>query len=538
MIGSRHLFIALMLSLFVNSNTLAQMPSAVFQAGGDGIENLKYLQQVNENKLLIGGVFDESFFLGGEELTHVGEDDVFLSKLDGDNHADWILTIGSDFDDELSGVAYEEDEYVYITGSFWLETQIDTFHLTSTESPKSIFLVQLASSTGTVNWAQTIEGSDIKIVNDIQVNSVGDIVLTGYFSEAIYIGDTTLNAQAETDFFLATFDNEGSLKWALNNGHSGVTKSEAVAVLSNDEIAIAGVFNDSLYISDTLLVAETFDNDIFISAFSPEGEELWVEKAGGVHEESIVDIDVDNVDNIYLSGHFIGVINLEDDLSIQSSTGWADLFVLKYDGFGQILNARRYGGDELQHNTGLLVTEDHLWMTGNFIGTMLIGENTYDAGTQTAGFMTRLDHDLNPETGWSLRSAVNNVFPTVLSTGTEGEIMIGGGYGNDIIGIDDLTSPAGPFDIFVIKYPEDSVNANFDPSASIEVTLFPNPSSEVIYIQTEISDFQVQLLDANGQRILYGQNKSKIDVSFLPAGVYFVEIFNNSARWQGSIIVD
>ena len=529
-------YLVILISVFqINILAYSQTPVDALRLGGSGIESLSHIQMFqNENKI-IAGTFDTPFDIEGNFLENTGENDIFLARLNQNNEAIWALCFGSDFDDEISGLTVD-DNAVYSTGSFWLEIQLGEIPLESTKSPKSLFLTKTDAETGDFLWAHTIEGSDVKIITDLE-NRGETLILSGYFSDTLFIGDTTLIATAPTDMFAASFNKEGSFNWAINLGYSGVNKALETEILSNENIVLAGIFNDTLDIADTTLIAETYDDDIFLACFSSQGQPLWATKAGGVHEENIIGLKTDAQDHIFASGHFVGVINLDNDLTIQSSTGWADLFVLKYDANGEILASRRFGGDELQHNTAIEVTEDHIFLTGNFRGEMTIAENHYNAENQTAGFILRLDHELQPQTGWTLRSPNNNVFPSCLESDGNGNFIVGGGYGAEITGIEMLGPPMGLFDIFLLTYPENSINDLFLPTADFELDVFPNPAKESIHITTSLENFRVELIDIHGKVITSGYNWHKLPVDTLSPGIYFIRISSKKFRETKKVIV-
>lgn len=530
----RSILLLLSFTLLAGS-TLAQGPLDATRLGGQGIESLSHIQVLPNGNKLIAGTFDNSFDINGQILEHFGENDVFLTSLNNDNEAEWTISFGSDFDDEVSGVALTESA-LFTTGSFWLEVQLGDTILESSKSPKSLYLSAINPETGDFIWSQTIQGSDVKISTDLESRE-NNLFLSGYFSDTLFIGDTLLVAKSETDMFLSSFDTNGIFNWAFNIGYSGVNKILETTILSNGDIIVGGVFNDTLQIADTVLVAETFDDDIFLAGFSPEGMPLWATKAGGVHEENITGLKTDDQDHIYASGHFVGVMDMGNNQSIQSSTGWADLFVLKYSAEGNIINARRFGGDELQHNTALEVTDDNIFLTGTYRGEMVIGDDNFDAGNNTSGYVLRLDHSLEPQSGWTLRSITNSVFPTCLVSESNGNFIIGGGYGETIAGIEMLDTPMGLFDIFLLTYPEDAVNGTRDFQPAIDLEVFPNPVVDELYLNTSLENFSVEMVDNNGKIISYGTNIHQFDLSQYPAGIYFLSAWSNGIRKTVKVVV-
>jgi hypothetical protein len=62
------------------------------------------------------------------------------------------------------------------------------------------------------------------------------------------------------------------------------------------------------------------------------------------------------------------------------------------------------------------------------------------------------------------------------------------------------------------------------PAHAPTFSLVPNPASRLFRVQSESAVEAVVLFDALGRQVLAVQNKSEVDVSALPSGVYFVKI--------------
>jgi len=91
-----------------------------------------------------------------------------------------------------------------------------------------------------------------------------------------------------------------------------------------------------------------------------------------------------------------------------------------------------------------------------------------------------------------------------------------------------------------------AVKVNESNYFSNDFNLFPNPASDFINIKFN-SDAgckaSLQLFSTNGQLIyncdhemLFEKNVKKINISFLPKGIYYVHIFNNSLNFVGKFI--
>ena len=59
--------------------------------------------------------------------------------------------------------------------------------------------------------------------------------------------------------------------------------------------------------------------------------------------------------------------------------------------------------------------------------------------------------------------------------------------------------------------------------AGAEISIFPNPSSSIIYIdQTKSLDFQLTIVNLNGKNMLRVKNPKSIDVSKFTSGIYLL----------------
>ena len=69
------------------------------------------------------------------------------------------------------------------------------------------------------------------------------------------------------------------------------------------------------------------------------------------------------------------------------------------------------------------------------------------------------------------------------------------------------------------------------------ITLYPNPSKNLIYIDSDNSSFTASIFNLNGEFILRKNIKTQIDISDLKKGVYFTELINESNKSFYKLIV-
>jgi hypothetical protein len=91
----------------------------------------------------------------------------------------------------------------------------------------------------------------------------------------------------------------------------------------------------------------------------------------------------------------------------------------------------------------------------------------------------------------------------------------------------------------VMKY--DSVMAGIDEKQKSKLSLYPNPASNLITVETlsTLTQYQLSIMNVDGQQLItrqITQPKTQLDISNLPSGVYFVRITNNRTLELGKFV--
>jgi len=73
-----------------------------------------------------------------------------------------------------------------------------------------------------------------------------------------------------------------------------------------------------------------------------------------------------------------------------------------------------------------------------------------------------------------------------------------------------------------------------------KLNVYPNPTNESVYIQSELKNYSLTFSDLYGKVIYSGQNTDKLDVSNLSSGTYFISIHDrdSSAKFNRIVIVE
>lgn len=193
-----------------------------------------------------------------------------------------------------------------------------------------------------------------------------------------------------------------------------------------------------------------------LSLKSTHGQ-YWLQNAGGTANDEALAVARDAAGNIYTTGYFTA--NAAFGSQIINSSGSGDVFVMKQDGSGNIVWAKKAGGSYGDRGTGIAVDgAGNVFVTGHFRGTANFGSHqlTAPSGTQH-GFLTKLD--ANGNFIWAVQMGGTDLtIPYDVATDNSGNAIVTGQFKQQCqIGAMGYTSMLNPatmqrsFDMFIAK---------------------------------------------------------------------------------------
>ena len=182
---------------------------------------------------LSGNVLTTGYIEGGTDfdpsegelnLTAVDEEDIFISKLDGEGNLVWARRIGGENSELGYGIDTDGEGNVIVTGFFQGSVDFDPgedeFILTTPPS-SDVFVLKL-SPDGNFLWAKSFSGVLDEIGFDITVDESGNLYITGEFGGTVDFdpgpGVFEIASVDARDVFVVKLDQDGDLDWARSFG--------------------------------------------------------------------------------------------------------------------------------------------------------------------------------------------------------------------------------------------------------------------------------------------------------------------------------
>ena len=188
--------------------------------------------------------------------------------------------------------------------------------------------------------------------------------------------------------------------WVKSFGDTtGDVVVEGVVTDSDNNVIITGTFSSALLVlNDMTTLQNKGIYDVFLIKYDPRGEIIWTKSFGGVKEEYVNDISIDDENNIYITGNFKSNSFKVGNNTVASS--WPDnVYVAKFDRYGDF-NWLSHSEKVTNWVWGTAVCSDagqNIFLTG-YTNSKAISFGDIDLSLNTTnykGFYCRLDAEGN-----------------------------------------------------------------------------------------------------------------------------------------------
>jgi len=176
--------------------------------------------------------------------------------------------------------------------------------------------ISMFDAKGNLKWIQASSAVGGLVWNSITPDGFGNWYTLGKFSGRIeWIKD---NQKSIPDgLLLAKWDSEGNLLWWQNLAVDGFATPVSLSADGEGSCYLAGMFQGKLSFQGKN-IEQNYSTDIWIAKTSSSGTLIWINKAGGNSEDSLISMSATINGNFYLAGHTngeatFGKYKLKDD---------------------------------------------------------------------------------------------------------------------------------------------------------------------------------------------------------------------------------
>ncbi len=373
----------------------------VVSGGGDSSDIAYNIRTDSAGNSYVAGYISNTATFGSYSISSKGNSDLFVAKLDSKGVWQWVAGGGSNGFDYAYDLALDNSGNVYVSGSFYNNATFGTFSLSS-QGSQHAFVGKL-NNKGVWEWVTSGGGNTSDYAYGVDVDSSGNVYVTGYFYNSGTFGSISLTSVGGPDIFVGQVSNSGVWQWVKRAG--GKTSSEndtsdygrSVRVDGSGNAYVVGYFYTDADFGSTSISTQG-GGDIFVTKLDKSGNFTATTSLGGIgsNYDYAHGIAQDSQGNFYIAGTFQGVMAV-GSTTLTSQGASNNVFVAKIDGSGNWLWAKNAGGSfSSSYAYGVAVDgTDNVYITGYYYaedkGNVAFGSLTFTGANSSRMFVSKLD---------------------------------------------------------------------------------------------------------------------------------------------------
>jgi gliding motility-associated-like protein len=341
----------------------------------------------------ISGTTDMDPGTGTFNLTSIGSNDIYVSKLNALGEFVWAKRIGGLFYEAATTLDIDNNGNLYIGGTFQSTVDFDpgsgVSNLSNVDGGNATFLLKLDLD-GNFIFAKKVAGSQyshslwsLSIASSGYIYATGVFTGTSDFDPGSGVFNLSTGGGTDSDIFISKYDNSGNLVWAKqfagNNG--GVCWS--IDTDAQENIYAAGIFygtcdfdpGPSVFNLTSVAAGAGFNSDIFITKLNSNGDLIFAKQITGLYGGDCWDMTVDPSGNIFMTGDYRSVTDFDPGTSTYSLDPgiYSDCYVLKLNTLGSFIWVRTFEsvGQPTSNSRGFTICTDNqgnIYTAGDFVG--------------------------------------------------------------------------------------------------------------------------------------------------------------------------
>lgn len=371
---------------------------------------------------------------GTANLSSVGDNDIFVAKYNNAGQYLWAFSLGNILNETADKMTIDSAGNIYVSGSFrgtldFDPSPTDTFNLTSNGDIGTdpgfggdAFLAKY-SNDGTFLWAINAGSTSIlDLGGAVSIDNNGDVLWSGGFTGTTDFDPSanvsTLTTTGAASTFLAKYSSTGNFIWVKGFIGTNIvnTTGRDIAVDKTGNIYFTGLYDGTIDLDPDTAVHNFASNgcqDFFLVKLDSTGQYKWGFNVGGLGCDYPWNMELDTLNNIYMTGFFSNTVDFNPGAVINSQTskGGLDGFVVKYDENGNHLFSGSIGGMGDDYAFGLILTNNGFTISGSFVATadFDMGTNSYNLVSSGGadGYIARYDLNGNFENVFKIGGTQN-----------------------------------------------------------------------------------------------------------------------------------
>ncbi len=371
--------------LFTLSSTAQSFEWAI-SMGGESSDVVNGISIASPDEVYSAGYFQGSvdFDPGADDaVLSAAQRSTFVQKEDDLGNFVWAKSVVGILANGANSIATDTEGNVIAAGYFQANADFNPgpeSELLSSVGMNDAYVLKL-NADGDFLWARGTGGFGNEITYSVTVDAVGNIISIGTFEGEVDFdpgaGVYNLTSHGNLDIFIQKLDADGNFLWARSIGGSELDMGNSIVADGDGNIYMSGFYGDLVDFDPGPGVVNLSggDESPYVLKLDASGNFIWAVSTQGDGGGRGYALDLDNDNNVVLTGHFSGNVDFDpsaDVFSLTSSAIYYDVFVLKIDSAGEFIWAKSFGSNS-SFDAGrslVIAPSNDIWITGSFQGTV------------------------------------------------------------------------------------------------------------------------------------------------------------------------
>lgn len=340
----------------------------------------------------------------------------------------WAKSVGGPSEDTGRLIATDGNGNIYIAGTFKYSVDFDPgineaivpHYGNQYYQDNDIFIAKYTKN-GEYLWAIHIGGEEPDNVEDMAVDTEGNVYITGNFADSLDFDPSDqqvfLKSVGQKNIYLAKYDGKGNYQWAHSIGDISTEYAYGISVDIEGNVYLTGElpggytdFDPSP--STALLYHNT--SSAFIAKYRTDGTYEWAKNLRASISEG-KDVTIDLEGNIIITGRFSRPTDFDfgDSSKILETYGNDDIYIAKYDKDKNYQWAINIGGTGYSEQVRKITTDDrgNVFVTGSFTGTIYFDQKKDSLTSQGNNDIFIAKYDSAGVYQWAIHLGKNSLHP-------------------------------------------------------------------------------------------------------------------------------
>ncbi len=505
--------------------------------GGNSDDQLGALWPTTDGGMVLGGR-SYSNISGEKTETNRGVDDYWVVKLNRAGEIEWQRTIGGSDIDEILDLQQTRDGGYILTGNSVSYPSADK---AENKGVFDFWVIKL-NRFGSVEWQKALGGDGYEFCNSVRQTRDGGYLIGGS-SNSYISGDKSEDSRGGYDYWIVKLNRTGDKLWDKTVGGNGDEFLSQVIETPDGGYFLGGISTSD--ISGDKSENSRGLNDFWAVKLDRNRNIQWQKTAGGSDNDYVNGL-VQTPDGGYvLSGSSASNISGE---KTENSRGAFDFWLVKFTKNGNIQFDKTIGGNNYEFEATVDNTSDDGLIVAGNSSSDVSGDKTENSRGGYDYWVIKLNKDGTIAWDKTIGGNGDDNVRTVKEI-ERNQYIIGGSSWSDISG-DKTEASRGEYDYWVVtlKGGRSIVSSGISSDAESKIAVaadsenkylyvYPNPAKNDINIHAN-GKVIVLLMDQGGKLISTNEINSngKIDVSKLPAGLYYLKN-NNSGKTEKVMVI-